>query len=79
MSNLPKPLTKYGHVTLQIPKIFIFHLILYYILGTVTTFWGIWLKNKKVTGKKQIGDGKHPPVLLGLISGSYFGAFEAES
>ena len=32
MSNLPKPLTKYGHVTwpwLQITKIFIFRLILY--------------------------------------------------
>ena len=23
--------------------------------------WGNWLKNKKVTGKKQIGGGKHPP------------------
>ena len=28
-------------------------------------FWGNWLKNKKVTGKKQIGGGKHPPVLIG--------------
>ena len=29
---------------------------------------GILLKNKKVTGKKQIGGGKHPPppVLIGL-------------
>ena len=23
--------------------------------------WGNWLKNKKVTSKKQIGGGKHPP------------------
>ena len=32
LSNLPKPLTKYGHVTrlwLEIPKIVIFRLILY--------------------------------------------------
>ena len=32
--------------------------------------WGSWLKNKKVTGKKLIGGGKHPPpprpVLIGL-------------
>ena len=29
--------------------------ILYHILGKVTKFGGNWLKNKKVTGKKQIG------------------------
>ena len=29
--------------------------------------WGNWLKNKKVTGKKQIEGGKHPlPILIGL-------------
>ena len=28
--------------------------------------WGNWLKNKKVTGKKQIGGWKRPPVLIGL-------------
>ena len=27
-------------------------IILYYILGKVAKFGGIWLKNKKVTGKK---------------------------
>ena len=27
--------------------------------------WGNWLKNKKVTGQKQIGGGI-PPVLIGL-------------
>ena len=27
----------------------------------VKKFWGNWLKNKKATGKKQIGGGKHPP------------------
>ena len=24
-------------------------------------FWGNWLKNKKVIGRKPIGGGKHPP------------------
>ena len=28
--------------------------------------WGNWLKNKNVTGKKQIGSGKDPPVLIEL-------------
>ena len=34
----------------------------------VTKFGGNWLKNKKVTGKKQLGGGgwKTPPVLIGL-------------
>ena len=34
----------------------------------VTNFEGDWLKNKKVTGKKQIGGGKDPPVLIGLTT-----------
>ena len=51
MSNLPKRLTKYGHVTLQIPKIFIFRLILYQILGKVTRFGENWLKNKTLQAK----------------------------
>ena len=34
----------------------------------VTKFGVIWLKNKKVTCKKQIwGGGKHPPPPIGLI------------
>ena len=64
MSNLPKPLIKYGHVTsswLPIPKIFIFRLILYQVFGKVTKFGGNWLKKKKVTGKKQIGKWNPPP------------------
>ena len=34
----------------------------------VTKFGGNWLKNTIVTGKKQVGGGKHPPrpVLTGL-------------
>ena len=32
----------------------------------VTKFGGNWLRNKKVTSKKQIGGGKDPPVLIGL-------------
>ena len=27
---------------------------------------GNWLKNKKVTGKKPIGGGKDPPVLMAV-------------
>ena len=34
-------------------------------LGKVTKFGVNWFKNKKVTGKKQIRDGKHPSCLLG--------------
>ena len=67
MSNLPKPLTKYDHVTslwLQILKIFIFRLILYKILGKVTKFGEDWLKNKKITGKKQIGVENTPSQCL---------------
>ena len=44
---------------------FIFCLILYYILGKVTNFWGNWFKNKKITGKNKLGDRKDPPVLIG--------------
>ena len=29
-------------------------------------FGGNWLKNKKVTDKKQIGGGTSPPMLIGL-------------
>ena len=36
-------------------------LILYQISGKVTKFGLNWLKNKKVTGKKQIGGWKTPP------------------
>ena len=32
----------------------------------VTRFGGNWLKDKNVTGKKQIGGWKRPPVLIGL-------------
>ena len=72
MSYLPKPLTKYCHVTLpwlQISKIFIFRLILYHIIEKVTKFGGNLLKNEKLQKKKQIGVGKHPPpppVVIGL-------------
>ena len=62
MSNLQKPLTKYDHVTwpwLQIPKIFIFCLILYQILEKVTKFGGNWFKNKKLQAKTNWG-WKHP-------------------
>ena len=47
----------------------IFRLILYQVLGKVTKFGENWLKNKKVTGKKQIGGGSPPPppVLIGLM------------
>ena len=48
VSNLPTPLTKYGHAR------------------KVTKFEGNWLKNKNVRGKKQIGGGKDPIVLIGL-------------
>ena len=49
------------HVTLaaKLQKIY-FSLILYYILGKVTKLGGNWLKNKKVTGKKQ-NLGWNPP------------------
>ena len=63
-----KALTKYSHVTwscLQFPKIFIFWLILYLILGKFTKFGGNWLKNKRVTGKKN-WRWKRSPVLIGL-------------
>ena len=62
VSNLPKPLTKYGYVMsswLQIRKIFIFRL--YQVFGKVTKFGGNWLKNKNVTGKRHIGRRKMPP------------------
>ena len=70
MSNLPKPLTKYGHVTLlwlQIPKIFIFRLILYQVLGKVIKFGGIGSRTKKLQAKKQIGrvENTPPPVVIG--------------
>ena len=53
-------------VTLRDPGLkfrifFIFRLILYQVLGKVTKFGENWLKNKKVTGKKQIGGGSPPP------------------
>ena len=41
-------------------RIFIFRLILYKNLGKFTKFEGNWLKNKKVTGKRQIGGWKTP-------------------
>ena len=53
---LPWPLTKYGHVTwpwLQISKIFIFFPNSILNFSKVTKFGENWLKNKKVTGKKQ--------------------------
>ena len=62
LSNLPKQLTKYGHVTwlwLQIQKFLI-------LLNSVLNFrkgyqfGGNWLKNKNVTGKKPIGEQKAP-------------------
>ena len=31
------------------------------MLRKTTKFWGNWLKSKNVTGKKQVGGGKHPP------------------
>ena len=40
---------------------FYFRLFLYEILGKVTKFGLNWLKNKKVTGKKQISGSKTPP------------------
>ena len=55
------------HVTLASnSENFYFRLILYYILGKVTRFGGNWLKKKNVTGKKQIGRWKRPPVLMWL-------------
>ena len=71
MSNLPEPLTKYGHVTwpwLQIPKIFIFRLILYYILGKITKFGEIGLRTKKLQAKNRlwVENNPHSPVLIGL-------------
>ena len=56
MSNLPKPLTKYGHVTC------------FYFASNFRKSYQIWGKlaeGQKVTGKKQIGGGP-PPVLIGL-------------
>ena len=38
------------------------------IFRKITKFVGNWLKNKKVTGKKQIGVWKTPPVLIGLTN-----------
>ena len=45
----------------------------YFLPNSVSNFrksyqiWGNLLKNKKVTGKKQIGGWwKHPPVFIGL-------------
>ena len=37
------------------------------MLGKVTKFEENWLKNKNVTGKKQIGGWKRPPMLIGLM------------
>ena len=49
------------HVTLALnSRRFYFFLILYQILEKVNKFGGNWLKNKKVTGKKQIEGGKDP-------------------
>ena len=56
------------HVTLASnPEKFYFHSILYYILGKAAKFRGNWLKNKNVTGRKQIGGVEitPPPVLIG--------------
>ena len=55
------------HVTLASnSENFNFCLILHQILGKGTKFGGNWLKNKKVTGKKQIGRRKTPPPSLVL-------------
>ena len=56
MSSLPKPFTKYGHVTwswLPIPKIFILRQILYQILGKVTKFGEICSGTKSYRQKKN--------------------------
>ena len=70
MSYLPKPLTKYCHVTLpwlQISKIYIFRLILYHIIEKVTKFGGNLLKNEKLQKKKTNWSWKTPPpVVIGL-------------
>ena len=37
--------------------------------------WGKLAQEQKVTSKKQIADGKHPPVLIGLKDKNFLGHF----